>query len=245
MENPAGANSISKNIKFTYLCPVINKLNMDQTLTLLFLLFLCLYALSIHLYRLLRHRHALDKFKRVTHCFITGIHTLIITCIVILKSLWGLEWIHVGKFILLILLANPLLILFYFSDIRPRLHPKASKWISLTALGIYFAFLYIGLWKLDAPAGNWGNSTQIIGAGTILWALSNILLASLMNTAWRFTGILRLMTATSSFITILLTHTTNHHCTETENAYHWLSLFICIYLFYEACLFFFTPTQKS
>lgn len=217
---------------------------MTPVLTCFFLLFLFLYAVSIYVYTAsMRCRHPRKKLKPIIYYSVTGL-CLFVAFFVTAFPLWG-EWPELGVFWLTILLTNPLVVLFYFSDIRFCLLPKVRKWVSLTALTVYFVFLYFGLWKLDAPAGNWGNSTQVIGAFIILWCLSNILLASLMNTAWRFAGILRLVTATVSFVTIFFTHTTNCHCGETERIYHNISLFICFYLLFEAYLFLSLPSSKQ
>lgn len=217
---------------------------MTPVLTHIFLLFFFLYAVSISSYTAtLRRRRSPAKLKEIIYYSIAGLYLLIIAFVTALP--WGMEWHELGAFWLITLLTNPLVILFYFSDIQSRLLPKVRKWLSLTALTVYSGFLYFGLWNLNAPAGNWGNSTQVTGAFTILWSLSNILLASLMNTARRFAGILRLVTATASFVTILLTHTTNHHSDETEQMYHWISLLLCVYLLFEAFLFLSLPRQKN
>lgn len=216
---------------------------MMPILTLLFLLLFLLYAVSIHKYIIsIRHQRPLKKFKQVIHYSITGIYLLIISFITVT---WELEYDTIGILWLTSLLKNPLIILLYFSDIHSRIPMKFISWISSIALIVYSGFLYFGLWQLDAPGGNWGNSTQVTGAITTLWSLSNILLATLINSQWNFAGILRLITAMASFTTIILTHTTNHHSGEAEHAYHLLSLFICIYLLYEAFLFFSIPSSLN
>jgi hypothetical protein len=132
---------------------------------------------------------------------------------------------------------NPLLIIFPLSSMSVKISPYVSNILSKTLLIIYTVVLLIGLIGMTSSGNTWGNSGLLSGVVLVVWALPNILLATIMSNDFRFTGITKLVLGILSLLIIIITIKDSEYTGDSERSFRTIAFLTCVYFTFEGYLF--------